>query len=204
MWNFLMDGICNQIVLKPETLSDGQPKKFFQMQNAKICLSKYQIEIIVNVLDALEEYFHQNGEGLKKPFFQKDVGMKQLKYTLDRFSESTPSLIRRFMESNLKPQKDGGKEIKPAIVVNYEIAIVRTGRKNYTLKLKAISTENLPIEVMNLASIALFVNFFHESDNYQFPTVYKERSSFKLWTSSDGIKLKFSSKVNLNRLTADR
>ena len=73
--------------------------------------------------------------------------MKQLKYTLDRFSESTPSLIRRFMDSNLKPKKEKEKELKPAIVINYEISIVRTGRKNFTLKLKAISTENLPIEV---------------------------------------------------------
>lgn len=51
------------------------------------------------------------------------------------------------MDSNLKPKKEKEKELKPAIVINYEISIVRTGRKNFTLKLKAISTENLPIEV---------------------------------------------------------
>ena len=142
-----MDGICKQIVLKPAFDLESQSKKFLFSMQKPVSLSKYQIEIITNVLDALEEYFHQNGEGLKKPFFQKDSAMKQLKYTLDRFSESTPSLIRRFMESDNKTTREQATEIKPSIVVNYEISIVRTGRKNFSLKIRAISTENLPIEV---------------------------------------------------------
>ena len=51
------------------------------------------------------------------------------------------------MESDKQNSKDESREIKPAIVINYEINIVRTGRKNFTMKLRAISTENLPIEV---------------------------------------------------------
>lgn len=141
-----MEGICNQIVLDPDSLADAQPKKFLFTRKTQ-SLTQYQIEVITNVLDALEEYFHQNGEGLKKQFFKKDSAMKQLKFTLDRFSESTPSLIRRFMESDRQNSKDESREIKPAIVINYEISIVRTGRKNFTMKLRAISTENLPIEV---------------------------------------------------------
>ena len=46
--------------------------------------------------------------------------------------------------------KDDELEIKPAIVINYELSVVKTGRKNFTLKVRAISTENLPIEVTML------------------------------------------------------
>merc|ERR1719220_2861295 len=75
VWNYLMEGICNQIVLDPDSLTESQPKKFLFARKTA-ALTQYQIEVITNVLDALEEYFHQNGEGLKKQFFKKDSAMK--------------------------------------------------------------------------------------------------------------------------------
>jgi hypothetical protein len=54
------------------------------------------------------------------------------------------------MDSSMRNVKDDELEIKPAIVINYELSVVKTGRKNFTLKVRAISTENLPIEVTML------------------------------------------------------
>ena len=71
-----MDGICNQIVLKPETLGDQNQKKFLFSIPKTIYLSKYQIEIIINVLDSLEEYGFL--KFLKSPNFPKKILEKKL------------------------------------------------------------------------------------------------------------------------------
>ena len=61
VWNFLIDGIRTQIILNPIYVS-GFPQALSR-QSKRATLTKFQIDVIVNMLDSLEEYFHQNGEG---------------------------------------------------------------------------------------------------------------------------------------------
>ena len=61
VWNFIIDGIRTQIILNPQYVN-GFPGAL-NRQSKRSSLSKFQIDVIVNMLDSLEEYFHQNGEG---------------------------------------------------------------------------------------------------------------------------------------------
>ena len=51
-----------------------------------------------------KDYFHENGEGLKEHFFKKDTAIKNLRYAIDRYSETTSTLIKRYIEAEKLPQ----------------------------------------------------------------------------------------------------
>lgn len=61
VWNFIIDGIRTQIILNPNYVASFP--QALSRQSKRMTLTKFQIDVIVNMLDSLEEYFHQNGEG---------------------------------------------------------------------------------------------------------------------------------------------
>ena len=62
VWNFLIEGIRTQIVLNPLYVANFPAA--LSRQSRRTTLTKFQIDVILNMLDSLEEYFHQNGEGM--------------------------------------------------------------------------------------------------------------------------------------------
>ena len=62
VWNFLIEGIRTQIVLNPLYVANFPTA--LSKHSRRTTLTKFQIDVILNMLDSLEEYFHQNGEGM--------------------------------------------------------------------------------------------------------------------------------------------
>ena len=58
-----------------------------------------------------KDYFHENGEGLKEHFFKKDNAIKNLRYAIDRYSETTSTLIKRYIEAEKLPQGELERKI---------------------------------------------------------------------------------------------
>jgi protein unc-13 A/B/C len=114
LWKLVMKNLENIVILPPmpqgnilNSILNSKIEEAYRFLMGSItlksaserCLTDIQCHIMEYCLEQIKTFFHSNGDGLKKHFFEKSAELYSLCNTLSLYTQTTDSLIKTFVQT---------------------------------------------------------------------------------------------------------
>lgn len=100
LWKIVMHTMEKTVVLPPMGEKNEVEKN----------LTPKQCAVLDVALDTIKQYFHANGNGLKKTFLDKSPELQSLRYALSLYTQTTDTLIKTFVSTQTKQDQPSAEE----------------------------------------------------------------------------------------------
>lgn len=140
LWKLTLQNIEKIIVLPPlvDIKEIGGISSQFDSRN----MSLKQCAVLENALLRIKEYFHASGSGLKKGFLDKCPQLQSLKSALYLYTQTTDSLIKEFVKSQLSQEDPGVDNPVGEVLVQVDL-FTHPGTGEHRVKVKVVAAKDL-------------------------------------------------------------
>uniref|UniRef100_H2ZGE2 Protein unc-13 homolog B n=1 Tax=Ciona savignyi TaxID=51511 RepID=H2ZGE2_CIOSA len=156
LWKLVVKSLESTIVLPPlnditgsqllrnaaKEISQFSKFKDLTRDDASKNLSPRQCYILDAALDSIKQYFHAGGNGLRKSFLEKSEELQSLKYALSLYTQTTDSLIKTFIETQITQDEPSVDNPQGEVSIQVDI-YTHPGTGESKLTIKVVAASNL-------------------------------------------------------------
>lgn len=137
LWKLVVQSLEKNIVL-PEM---NDPTDYLG-RDSNQNLSMKQCQVLDIALDAIKQYFHAGGNGLKQSFLDKSEELQALKYAISLYTQTTDSLVKTFIDSQTKQSEPALKKSYGELSVQVDL-YTHPGTGEHKVTVKIVQANNL-------------------------------------------------------------
>ncbi|XP_056021804.1 protein unc-13 homolog A-like isoform X10 [Ostrea edulis] len=168
LWRIVMYTMEKTVVLPP--LSDPRQEKekdhvTDMSKEAEKNLTPKQCAVLDMALDHIKQFFHAQGQGLKKTFLDKSQELQSLRYALSLYTQTTDTLIKTFVSTQTSQDQPSLEDTVGEVSIQVDL-FTHPGTGEHKVTTKVVAANNLKWQTSGMFRPFVEVNLIgpHLSD----------------------------------------
>ncbi|XP_056021805.1 protein unc-13 homolog A-like isoform X11 [Ostrea edulis] len=160
LWRIVMYTMEKTVVLPP--LSDPRQD---MSKEAEKNLTPKQCAVLDMALDHIKQFFHAQGQGLKKTFLDKSQELQSLRYALSLYTQTTDTLIKTFVSTQTSQDQPSLEDTVGEVSIQVDL-FTHPGTGEHKVTTKVVAANNLKWQTSGMFRPFVEVNLIgpHLSD----------------------------------------